>query len=62
MIVPLAELIERLLIIDGVTEHSDASIGEEEVSQVVDGSITSSIPNIELHFMLINLDQLCIVL
>ena len=62
MFVPLTELIERLLIIDGVTEHSDAGIVEEEVSQVVDGSITSGVPNIELNSLTINFDQLGIIL
>ena len=63
MLVPLAELIERLLIIDSIAEHANAGIGEEEVSQVVDGGIASSIPNVELNFMfVVNIDELSIVL
>ena len=62
MFVPLAELVERLLIIDSVAEHSNTGIREEEVSQVMDGGITSSIPNIELHSMFVNVDKFSIVL
>ena len=62
MFVPLTELIERRLIIDGVAKHSDAGFIEEEVGQVVDLSITSGVPNIELHSLTINFDQLCIIL
>lgn len=62
MLVPLAELVERLLIIDSVAEHSNTSISEEEVSQVVDRGVASGIPNIELHSMLVNVDKFSIVL
>ena len=62
MLVPLAELVERLLIIDSVAEHSNTGIGEEEVSQVVDRGVASSIPNIELHSMLVHIDKFSIVL
>ena len=62
MLVPLAELVERLLIIDSVAEHSNTGICEEEVSQVVDRGVASGIPNIELHSMLVNVDKFSIVL
>ena len=62
MIVPLTKLVERIFIIDGIAEDSNSSIFEEEVSQVVDGCITSSIPNIKLNFLIVYCDELCVIL
>ena len=62
VIVPFAKLVKRLLIINGVAEDSDTGISKEEVSKVVDRSITSCIPNIELEFVLVDLDELSVVL
>ena len=62
MLVPLAELVERLLIIDSVAQHSNTGIVQEEVSQVVDRGVASSIPNIELHLVIANVDKFSIVL
>ena len=62
VLIPFTELVKRLLIIDGVTENSNAGIGEEEVSKVMNGGVTSCIPNIQLHFLVVYLNELGVVL
>ena len=62
MIIPFAKLIEGLFIIDGVAEHTDASISEEEMRQVMHGGVARRVPNVQLHLVLVDLDQLGVVL
>ena len=62
VIIPLAQLVKGLLIIDGIAENTDTGVSEEEMGKVVDRGITSCIPNIQLDFMLVHLDQFGVVL
>lgn len=45
---PLVEVIERLFIIDGVAEHANSRVLEEEMCEVVNRLVASGIPNVQL--------------
>ena len=62
ILIPLTELVEWLPIINSVDEYYNTTIFEEEMSQVMNNSIASTIPNIELQSISINFLQLPAVL
>ena len=62
MVIPLLELIKRLFIIDGIAEDTDTSIVEEKVSEIMHRGVARCVPNIQLHLVLVDLDQLGVVL
>lgn len=50
---PVVQILETLLGVDGVDQHSDLDVSNEQVRQVFDVTVASGIPNIEFDLVLL---------